>query len=417
MHLFQGDLLNRFSTILLSLTLSTQLTCQKELPTKAPAPTLPSITGKIIQKKGVPFVYLWGSNQSRGFAEGFLRADAIRTSFRSWVLSRIQPLSWDFLVVPTAMKRFHFPKRFQERAKSIIKGMKAAKKVFVPELKRDLTAKDLSAVAALIDAKGILCSSIAAWGPKVKGGGPIVCRNLDYSASAKMLKKQCVFIQAPYEGRNGTITVGWSSAWLVTGISDRGVFLAIHDVNAKAIRGRTNTPRMIALWELLEKLNPSKDTWEGAKRILGNFDFAFGGNAMLAFGGSNPGAGVLEFGPRAKGQQSVTIRRSQNGNWIACTNHWRSRKPGKGRWRYRALEKKATSANRTKTLLDPKSIWEIASAARVKGTLHTILVDFGKGKIDLDLRVLPRQENWVSFRNLSIQALFAGLPPTNPTSR
>ncbi len=402
--------MSRLAAMFLSLAIPSQLHCQKALPTQASPSQTPTITGKVIQKKGVPFVYLWGSNQSRGFAEGFLRADAILASFRSWVLSRIQPLSWDLLVVPTAMKRFHFPKRFQERAGAIIKGMKAAKKVFVPELKRDLTAKDLSAVAALIDAKGILCSSIAAWGPKVKGGGPIVCRNLDYSASAKMLKNQCVFIQAPYEGRRGTITVGWSSAWLVTGISDKGVFLAIHDVNAKAIRGRMNTPRMIALWDLLENLNPNHDTWAGAKRILGEFDFAFGGNAMLAFGGPNPGAGVLEFGPRAKGQQSVTIRRSKNGNWIACTNHWRSRRPGKGRWRYQAIQKKAALATQTKKQIDAKAIWKIALAARVKGTLHTILVDFGKGYIDLDLRVLPRQERWVSFRNLSIKALFASLP-------
>jgi hypothetical protein len=409
--------LKRIPTFILALSFSAQLPSQAKLPPKDTLTEAPQITGKILIKKGVPFVYLWGSNQSRGFAEGFLRADAILTSFRSWVLSRIKPPAWDLVVVPTAMKRFHFPKHFRIRSKAIIQGMKRSGKIFVPELKRELQPKDLFAVTALIDAKGILCSSFAAWGKKVEGGGPIVCRNLDYSASAKMLKKQCIFVQAPYEGRQGTISVGWSSAWLVTGISDKGVFLAIHDVNAKAIRGRTNTPRMIALWELLERLGPDKNTWSGAQKILGSFDFAFGGNAMLAFSGPNPGAGVLEFGPRKKNQNSVTIRRSSNGNWIACTNHWRSRRHGKGNWRYRALEKKASQFDHKTKRLGREDIWKITSAARVKGTLHTILVDFGKGLIDLDLRVIPRQDNWVSFRKLSIQNLFASLPQKLTGSR
>ncbi|HHI81161.1 MAG TPA: hypothetical protein ENK02_14435 [Planctomycetes bacterium] len=368
------------------------------------------ITGKVILKKGVPFVYLWGSNKSRGFAEGYLRAEAILDSFRSWVLSRIKPAAWDLIVLPTATRRFHIPKRFQHRATAIIAGMKAAGKIRVPELHRDLRAKDLFAIAALVDAQGIFCSSIAAWGSKVKGRGPIVCRNLDYSASAKMLKQQCVFIQAPYEGRRGSITVGWSSAWLVTGISDQGVFLAIHDVHAKAVRGRENTPRMIALWDLLEKLNPKKDPISEAKKILSSFDFAFGGNAMLAFAYPQPGAAVLEFGPRRKGQDSVTIRRAGNGNWIACTNHWRSRRRGKGGWRYRTMQQKASSTQSEKKLVNSKAIWEIATAARVHETLHTILVDLGSGTMDLDLRAVPRQNRWISFRNLSLKNLFAGLP-------
>ena len=354
----------------------------------------------LVEIQGTTVLRLTGSDRDRGRQEGYLRGAALQELFDGWALKLVPKLAWDVLVRPTLHARFDFPQWARERAAGLIEGMRRAGQDYVESerLGRALEPDDILAIAALIDAPGMLCSSLAVWGEAVQGGGPIVARNLDYGSNDTMLRHVIVIVEDGGPGRSATVSVGWSSLGITTGVSEAGAFVSIHDVPHKIAQRDGHLPRILALQELLRSLRPGPESAESARQQLAEHAYAYGGNAMLAWRGAAPGAAVLEFGPAEEDAPSVTLRESGDAPWIACTNHFRGRSGPRKCRRYKGIAegiaKGIDTALGSAEPLGPDALWDIVGTARVPGTLHTVMYDFATQRLRVDFRLRRHAEEW-----------------------
>ncbi len=373
------------------------------------------VKGHLRKVSGIDLVFVHGSNAERGFAEGYLRAEALQAIFRGWAMTRINPRLWDDVILPRIEKSFTATPRSRERSAAIIEGMRArgTKYLEIPELKRKLEAKDLLAIPALIDLAGIMCSSVATWGEATKSGDALVCRNLDYSSTEDLLKYQAIFAQPGDGDRNGWISIGWSASWLLTGVSESGVFLAIHDVGAHTHQKQKHLPRAAGLTEVIERLRPGAKTAQRAADILAEFRYAYGGNGMLVWSKDREtGGAILEFGPReeavdknAETDRGVNIRYpEEDETHITCTNHHRRRSEPASCSRYSTL--RAGLVDSERAAFDADSLWKLAAKARKSNTLQTVLVDFKHGTLRVEMRKAPHLDRWLRPEELDIESLF-----------
>ncbi|PIE24618.1 MAG: hypothetical protein CSA62_01960 [Planctomycetota bacterium] len=390
---------------------ATLLACDAPAPKSGPsesiAPARAPADSGLIQIQGSTVLRLSGSDRERGRQEGYLRAAALQELFDGWALKLVPKFSWSSFVRPLLHRRFDFPEWAKQRAEGLIEGMRKAGARYLKSerLGREFEAKDFLAISALIDAPGMLCSSFAVWGDKVQGGGPIVARNLDYKSNPSMLRNVIVIVEDAGPERCATVSIGWSSLGITTGISAAGSFVSIHDVPQRIAKSDGHLPRILALQELLRSFRPEKESPADARDKLEKYNYAYGGNAMLAWRhNERRGAVVLEFGPAKAASAKVTLRKPKDAPWIACTNHFRDRKGPRACNRYLSISKGVTSALAEEQKLTPQSVWNIVASARVAATLHTVMFDFGSKELVVDFRIHPQRNKWrrlqVSLREL-----------------
>lgn len=358
---------------------------------------LPLKGGRIEVLKGTRVLYLEGSIEERGFAEGYLLGAEIEECFGEFALGHVvggRPQLWDLLVRPGIRARFGFDEETRRWAAALVVGMELAAGggVKLEGLGRDLEAEDILACAAIPDLAGFLCSSVAAWGKGTTTGDLIVARNLDYPSTPAIERHSMVEVHAPLEGADGKTRAGWigvgwpGTAGCLTGLSDRGVFVAIHDVdvNGKKPPGKA-TPRAMALQDLVETLEPSPTTPEDAARTLREHRFVMGGNCMLAWEGqSQPGhaisqgAVVLEMGIDQARDEGTTLRSPKAGEpFISCSNHFRLRaKDDLHCDRFDTLDEGARAER-----LSEARAWKLIDDAGMSITLYRCVAHPGEGRI------------------------------------
>lgn len=383
----------------------------------------PEVHGHLRTIDGVDVLFLHGDLEQRGFAEGYLMGRELVALFRSFALSdRVVPMPklWDLLVRPRVHGAVVVPDHVRERAAAIVRGVAARDPALlhVPELGRDLKAEDLVASATLPDFIGLLCSSFVAWGDRIAGTGPIVGRNLDYFSTPELLRKTMLIVHAPRGDRAGWVSVGWPGvSGCLTGFSERGVSVAIHDVPAKAVKGSKITPRPVALQELIERLAPCADPAEAAARILREHTFGMGGNAMVGWhfakgSGAVVGGAVFELHPAEDAAGGVTVRGPAGGaSWVTCTNHHRARVEPGSCWRYEALFDAiadiGTQQPKAPAVLDFASAWQMIGRSQVDGTLYQTVADLSAGTVGVRLRRAPRVDEWSVVERIDVRALIA----------
>jgi hypothetical protein len=207
-----------------------------------------------------------------------------------------------------------------------------------------------------------------------------------------------VFVHAARGQRAGWIGVGWpGSPGCVTGLSERGVFVAIHDVPPPKSDGEGRfTPRALALQALVEELHPSDATPLEALARLRGHRYAMGGNVLLAWqarpadapadGLASRGAVILELDGRRSFDGGVTVRFPALGErYVVCSNHHRARATdgdGLGCDRYEALLVGARRsaeglASARPQPLDGAAAWRLIGETEMSITLYRCVADLG----------------------------------------
>ncbi len=382
----------------------------------------PQVMGHRSVVDGIDVVHLRGTPTEQAFAEGYLCAEEIPALFRDVVLNG--PLLpeeakkqaaglWNLMVLPTINKRVAFPEVYRERAEALLDGIAARDPdlLEIPELRRELGAEDLLAVATFPDFAGLACSSFVAWGDRVQGKGPLVGRNLDYFATDQLLQESMVFVRAPSEGRRGWVSIGWPGILgCLTGISEDGLFVSIHDVPADALEDGKVTPRPIALQELLETVEPGRNPVAAATASLREHTYGMGGNFLFAWKGHGdqrgPGGAVFEVFPAESAEAGVTPRLPEAGQaWITCSNHHRARiEPPYRCNRYFAL---FDGLGALEAAIDLDGAGNMIRESEVRGTLHQVVADLDAGTFSLRLRRKPRENEWSEAGPWSVAELLA----------
>lgn len=373
----------------------------------------PKVAGRLEAKDGIDVLYLHGTVEERGFAEGYLCAERIRALFRGVALSEKvvpSPGLWSLLVVPRVAQMVDVPPWVGTWAEAVIDGIEAkdGDLLEIPELNREIQPIDLVACAALPDFLGLACSSFAAWGDDVDGDGPLIGRNLDYFATDELLRQTMVIVHAPRPGRAGWVSIGWPGiAGCLTGVSEHGVGVAIHDVPADAIDGSKITPRPLALQELIERFVPGEAPAEEAAAILRGFRYGMGGNFLVGWrrdGDRGAGGAVFEVWPAAELADGVVVRGATDGHdFVVCTNHHRARiEPEKRCWRYFALHDALGAAADPLSMADARAM---IRKSEVPATLYQSVIDLETGELALRLRRVPREDRWSEVAGWDADAL------------
>lgn len=374
----------------------------------------PRLHGELRTVDGVDVLFLHGTEKDRGYAEGFLVGDRILELVTEFCLSKRvmpRPALWEMGVRLRIGAGMAISKEQRERAEATLQGMRARKlDLRLEAVGRDLDALDLIAASALPDFTGLACSSFSVFGRRVQGEGPIVGRNLDYFATDAVVKHIMVIVNAPTEGRHGWVNIGWpGNMGCLTGISDAGAFLSIHDVGVRGgDSSKKFTARPRALQYVIETLTPGSETARAAQATLRDHQFVMGGNFMLAWnGGATRGAAVFEVDGKPE-DGGVTLRLPETGaDFITCTNHHRARRePGRCN-RYAKILTAEAETESHEALLTTNDVWNVIESASVSGTLYRLVADLGAGKLELDRRVQRGERTWHPRAHLDVQELLA----------
>ena len=206
----------------------------------------------------------------------------------------------------------------------------------LPVLRREMDLTDLKALNTFGDWYSLGCSSAAVWGPLTADGTPSVVRNFDFFDLDLASLHQHLRVVAPPPGREGArgyAAVSYPGCiGAVTGLSDAGVFVAIHDVPVRPEMKdfvQRNVPRLCAIARLLAEL-PAAGAVEKAAGMCRGWNTLFGNNFIVATpepAGGLP-AGILEYDTREGTEKGVGLRGTDSGPSVVCSNHHRLRAKG-----------------------------------------------------------------------------------------
>lgn len=390
--------------MILSIALFTPLLLQSSAP--AAVPGAPTLTCHLESRGGTRILFLDGTVEERGFGEGYLLADDILSCFTNYALEEIcgdRVEIWDMLARPGVLLRFSIDDETREWAEALVDGMEAAKggAVRVEALDRDLEALDVLVWSTLPDLAGFACSSLAVWGEARAGesGDVLVGRNLDYSSTPEMARLSLIEVHAPMEATDdsgakaGWVGVTWPGAFgCLTGLSEHGVFVAIHDVYMQAPRlGRKCTPRTLALSRVMETAVAGAGLGQRVTEELEDLTFATGGNFMLAWQGDDSedeakfdsrGAAIIEVATQGQGAASAVLRGPLEGETaVACSNdHYAREGDEPGCDRYQGL---IGGSRDEEAGLDADGMWELVEDAGMSICLYRCVADLGQGELDV----------------------------------
>ena len=353
---------------------------------------VPPSGGRLERERGTMILYLTGDSvEARGFAEGYLLADEIMACFTEFALGHVtggRPLLWDVLLRTVIQTKFAFGDEDRRWAEAVVLGMQRAREegIELGRPDRDIDALDILACAAIPDLAGFLCSSLAAWGEASADGDVLVARNLDYPSTPAIESFSMIEVHAPLDGQAGWVGVGWpGSRGCLTGLSDRGVYVALHDVGVnESMPEARATPRAVVLERMLTELRVSPQIGSEAVALAREHAFTMGGNGMVAWQSEEPdarGAVVLEIGTDPDLDGGVTLRAAAaDETWIACSNHHRARSstaPTCGRY-------SALAVGGTHGAVGTDRAWELAEEAGMSITLYRTVADLGASTLAIE---------------------------------
>lgn len=372
----------------------------------------PRIHGELQTAGDVRVLLLWGDDRERGFAEGYLLGAELRETFESFVLETVikAPWLWNGVVRRVLATKVSVPPWVKARCEGVIAGMRGRDPALlrVASLGRDLDAEDLAASTVVPDLIGLACSSMVFLPPR-SGVAPILARNLDYFASAALLRHAMLIVHAPRPGRRGFVAVGWPGlAGQLTAVADDGLAATLHDVPVRVRPRAGTTPRVVALEDLVAAgPRGGEDRGAALAAHLRGHALGMGGNLMLAWraaAAAPAGAAVLEL-DAAPADGGVTLRRPDaDASWFACTNHFRARTTPVRCSRYAALADAVPVGGAALTAADAV---QVIAVAQVAMTLHQVVVDLGADTLTVRLRRKERAEVWSESGTVSIGAWIA----------
>ena len=298
------------------------------------------VTGRLDKRGPQTVLTLWGTPRERGFAQGYLVADSLLQAAEHDFGELLKPFlpMYETFVRGKIVPNFALDAREREEMEGLIEGLKAKRGdqgTRVEALGRDFDLTDLIALNTFGDWYGMGCSSLAVWGRHSKDGTPRVGRNFDFPAFDLVTDHGLIVVRAADGEYAGSVSVTYPGCiGLMTGQSERGIFVSVHDVPVRAPTAQLregNVPRLIALRRLLERVQGDTPTTQ-ARTLLAGWPTMYGNNLMVMAGHAKEGepiAAVMEYDGREDVQDGVTERTPEEGvpaleggsdPLIACTN-------------------------------------------------------------------------------------------------
>ena len=158
--------------------------------------TTPEICGRFVEKDGFRTLYLWGTPEQRGFAQGYLLADTILRSFEAdlqKLMRGSRMKQYEKRLLKSIVPRFAFSADEEAELAGMLKGIKAklpADKCKLAGVDRPVSLLDLKALNTVGDWMALGCSTFAISGAYTTDGKPAAARNFDFAGFRMVLDDQ-----------------------------------------------------------------------------------------------------------------------------------------------------------------------------------------------------------------------------------
>ena len=363
-----------------------------------------SVTGSRETLRGVTVVRVWGSAYERGFAQGYLTAEEIRTLLLDGMFNETRLKSveaYESFVLRYLMSFMEIEPRYADEIHGIHDGMLARlgpDGMHVEWLGRKLSVEDFTVFNCFADFFGLMCSTFTVWGD-LSAEGVLTARNLDYPLEGALRTGQFILVHLDQsDGRKSFVSINWpGQVGCVTAMNADGVTLSIHDTPGvlfdPALKYR---PRLLQMRSAIETAS-GPSAFEDAAKALDTGPTIVGNNVHMSrparFGA--PPAAVLEYDGRTTSGPGVTVRTSADnaagvpGSSLICTNHYRSRRAAQACNRYEILQQSLhdrAKANERIDLADARSLMgRVARRHELLFTLHTVLFLPDRGELEFSV--------------------------------
>ncbi len=334
------------------MTLLFLLACAIEPSDETPAPAAEDgLHGRVDTVGGREVLYLWGTREEMGYAEGALYCDRVAPLFKDYLLEHLVGQYSDFTydVARTyVLAVTKFEDDDMRELEAMYRGMKdhcsdeqlTVESDFLgPETSHVLELEDLLFANAVAD---FGCSSFTVWGAASSTGDTIHGRNFDWAVdpqgtflSAHMLK---VYESSEEGGARWASVFVPAMAGCITCVTEEGVALTMHNVGGLDPTYEVDiSPRMMAAraaiaatWGADDVVGDAEAALEARRQIVGN-------NLHLSFPmerGGGIGGVVFEYDGAADAPDGqVTVRwpgedaEMTRQDAIVAANHYIKREP------------------------------------------------------------------------------------------
>ncbi|MCC7397100.1 MAG: hypothetical protein IT455_08555 [Planctomycetes bacterium] len=394
---------SRWRTLLLGGLLIAATAAQEPAPAPAPA-VAREVHGKVVDRGGLKVVHVWGSPAERGYAHGFLLAEAVtEVAIREFAarFADRQPLLQQ---ARSLRKRLiEYPADVQAELEALYQALlDKGVDLTLPGFGRDFDLDDLL-VANALDVFGLMgCSGFTAWGDEVQGGGVLTARNFDWPFTGDhMLQHTVVLVEHLPSGR-AVASVTWPGfVGTVTGVSDDGVAAFLHVGSAKItlLPEPSSWPTATAARAILERgaAGEPAAVFQKAQELLGNTSPPAGFLTRIVLP-QVPADGAPEVAFETDAAKSV-FARAATGPCVV-TNHFRSRDDGRKASRD-SLDRETKLSKGLGGLLgdgdhsiDISEAWQVLRSVQRGGghgfgTLHALVFRFAPWHFELRLAQHP----------------------------
>lgn len=407
--------------------------------TPATTDTAADLHGRLETQQGLDVMYLWGSREEMGYAEGALVCDRIAPLFKDYLL--------EYLVADYSAYDYDITKAFvigsveydeadlaeltamyQGMVDTCTPDQLTVQSDLLGDGGRELDLDDLLFANAVAD---FGCSSFSVWGDASATGDTVHGRNFDWAVDPSgtfladhMLK---VYDSTDEGARWASLNVP-GLAGCITCVSEEGVGLTMHNVTGLDPSSSSNiSPRIFAARAALVATYGADDVVASAETALEARRQITGNNLHLSFPtarGGGIGGVVFEYdGQSTNADGEVTVRwpgddpDEARTDTIVATNHYIDREapPTEGDSHDRAAALRAgIDADVTAGGVDPDAGRGLLQtvARRSDGlTAHSILIDSASRTLQVyvapDLATAAPDVDPATFE---LDTLFGGLP-------
>lgn len=401
-----------------------------------------AVNGRVDRSWERDVLYLWGTREEMGYAEGSLYCDRVGPLFRDYLLDGLvaEHSEYDYGVVrAVVLSGIKYEDGDLAELTAMYQGMVdhcsvEQLTVTTPNLEADSGGTRMMELEDLLFANAVAdygCSSFTAWGSASATGDTIHGRNFDWATDDKgaFLDNHIVKVYRSEEEGGAE----WASVFVpgmagcISCVSQEGVALTMHNVGGLDPVWHSNiSPRMlaaraavVATWKADDVVVSAENALEPRRQIVGN-------NLHLSFPmarGNGIGGVVFEYdgGDSPDGQVTVRYPGDDPGlsipDAIVTTNHYVSRSaPDTEGDSYERISKLHTGVT-----LDAEAggIDAVAGLGLLQSverdhdgvTVHSLLIDSANRSLEVFVAPDPATAAPEGEREtFDLDELFAGLP-------
>jgi hypothetical protein len=233
-----------------------------------------SVNGNLTIQDDKIIIKVWGTHYERGYAQGYLLADNIKTVWENYIYHGVFYGS-SYLynnAVSTISTQFEIENKYHEEATGLIEGMRdSLNTIYIDFLNRELNKNDIFLCNALVDylsltgrsIKGFGCSSLSGWQQATSQsdleGNLLITRFLDWQSDSSLKENPILMVQFPSEENE----IPWVS------IGFPGLFGALSSFNINGVSAFMNMGN-INNQDNLENLHP---IWLSVRNAIESIDY------------------------------------------------------------------------------------------------------------------------------------------------